>query len=111
MATTTNDNTGRSVPGGLAARLDTGQLRILVVDDMRSNRTHTRSMLSGQGYRIEEAANGVEAIKTVACFRPHIILMNIVMPEMDGITCCRKLKEGFCLSYARNPYDYFDLVI
>jgi PleD family two-component response regulator len=70
------------------------QLRVLIVDDMRSMRAHTRSMLGDQGYLIAEAANGLEAIEQVKRFRPHIVLMDISMPEMDGITCCRTLRAN-----------------
>ncbi len=89
----TNTKIRRPRPGRRSPRDEPGQLKVLLVDDMRSNRAHTRSMLADQGYLIEEAANGVEAIEMVKRFRPHIVLLDIVMPEMDGITCCQKLKE------------------
>ena len=93
MATTTKEKKGRPAPGGDVSRDAPGRLRVLIVDDMRSNRMQARSMLSGLGYRIEEATNGAEAIEAVERFGPHVVLLDIVMPEMDGITCCKKLKK------------------
>ena len=70
------------------------RLKILIVDDMKTIRTHTRSLLVDGDYQIEEATDGVEAIEVATTYHPHLVLMDIVMPKMDGITCCRKLKSN-----------------
>ena len=69
-------------------------LRILIVDDMKTIRAHTRNMLIGGDYIIEEATNGIEAIARATVLRPHLVLLDITMPKMDGITCCKKLKQN-----------------
>lgn len=73
--------------------VDPGRIRILVVDDMLTNRANTRLILAGRNYTILEAGNGVEALEFARQYRPHLVLLDIVMPEMDGIACCRELKK------------------
>ena len=72
---------------------DTGKIKILIVDDVRTTRIHTRSMLSEETYEVFEATNGVEALAVAENERPHLVLMDVAMPEMDGVTCCKKFKE------------------
>ncbi len=67
---------------------------ILIVDDSDSMRMLLREMLAGDGYRIEEAANGTEALLRFEALRPDMVLMDLVMPEMDGVTLCRKLRSS-----------------
>jgi CheY-like chemotaxis protein len=68
------------------------QLRILVVDDVQTIRMHTRSILESEGYHINEAVNGLDALEEIRRNNPHLVLIDIVMPLMDGITCCRRIK-------------------
>lgn len=68
--------------------------RILVVDDQASNRQFAKFYLISAGYQcIEEAANGQEAIEKALSFKPDIILLDIIMPDIDGFAVCRKLKQ------------------
>jgi len=76
-----------------AMRGDEMQLKILLVDDMRTMRAHTRSMLVGKDFLIDEAEDGQDAMLKMKQFHPHLVLMDIVMPHMDGITCCKKIKQ------------------
>lgn len=76
-----------------AMRGDVMQLKILLVDDMRTMRAHTRSMLVGKDFLIDEAEDGQEAMIKMKQFHPHLVLMDIVMPHMDGITACKKIKQ------------------
>ena len=69
-------------------------LKVLLVDDMRTMRTHARAMLADRDYLIMEAPNGEEALELVESCKPHLILMDIVMPKMDGVTCCRRIKSN-----------------
>jgi diguanylate cyclase (GGDEF)-like protein len=66
---------------------------ILVVDDSDAMRMLLREMLAGQGYRIEEAVDGNDALLRFEQLRPDMVLLDLVMPEMDGATLCRKLRE------------------
>jgi two-component system alkaline phosphatase synthesis response regulator PhoP len=70
------------------------QIKILIVDDMRTIRAHARSLLLAFNFNIEEAKNGKEALEIAKRFHPHLILLDVSMPEMDGIACCRELKSG-----------------
>lgn len=66
--------------------------RILVVDDDPLNRTLLSRLLQCQGYRIETADNGVIAMEQLADQPFDLILLDVIMPEMDGITLLTKLK-------------------
>ena len=54
--------------------------------------------LSNEGYNVKSAFNGVEAIKKAKKFIPDIILLDVMMPEMDGIEACSNLREIESLS-------------
>ena len=62
-----------------------GECRLLIVDDKEENRALLREMLFPCGFELQEAANGVEAVDRFQRWRPHLILMDLVMPEMSGI--------------------------
>lgn len=58
--------------------------RILVVDDDASIRTFVQSALADLGYEVKLAVNGQEALNAVAAERPHLILLDVRMPGVDG---------------------------
>jgi two-component system NtrC family sensor kinase len=66
---------------------------ILVVDDSAPNRLLLRSILQGAGYRVSEAQNGRECLEQFQKTAPDMILLDIMMPELDGLTVCRMLRE------------------
>jgi len=66
--------------------------RILIVDDTETMRLYEHMLLSGQGYELDMAENGIEALKKIEEVRPDLILLDIMMPRMDGIECCRQIK-------------------
>ena len=66
--------------------------KILVVDDDPDIIEILRYNLSLAGYEVKSAANGKEAIKKAKLFIPQIILLDIMMPEMDGIEACSQIK-------------------
>ena len=72
--------------------------KILVVDDDPDIVEILRYNLSLAGYDVKSAVNGKEAIKKAKLFIPEIILLDIMMPEMDGIEACPQLKEISSLS-------------
>ena len=65
--------------------------KVLVVDDESNIRMLVKSMLVN-GYTVLEAENGEEAVHIARSQRPDLILMDIMMPEMDGYTACSVIK-------------------
>ncbi|MEA2984062.1 MAG: adenylate cyclase [Alphaproteobacteria bacterium] len=68
--------------------------RLLVVDDNETNRDILEARLRTQGYEILQAADGEEAIAAVADHDPDLILLDVMMPKLDGIEACRILKAN-----------------
>ncbi len=66
---------------------------ILVVDDRRGTRAMLRKVMEQDGYTVIEAKNGEEALESFITNKPEVILMDIQMPQMDGLTACSKLKK------------------
>ena len=67
--------------------------RILVVDDYSSVRTLLRVLLEAEGYRIMEASDGTEALEVAASIRPDLIILDLMMPELDGEHVIAQLHE------------------
>ena len=67
--------------------------RILVVDDEQNARTALRAILSEEGYEIAEAADGEEALAVLADFAPDLVLSDVRMPRMDGLTLLARARE------------------
>jgi CheY-like chemotaxis protein len=66
--------------------------RILVVDDQAINVQLLRLKLEREGMQVLTAPSGREALAQAATARPDLILMDLLMPDMDGLTACRQLK-------------------
>jgi two-component system KDP operon response regulator KdpE len=67
--------------------------RILVVDDETSIRRYLRAALTVQGFTVHEAADGAEALSAVLAHRPDMIILDLGLPDMDGIEVTRRLRE------------------
>jgi CheY-like chemotaxis protein len=65
---------------------------VLVVDDDPDLRHLWELWLTFWGFAVEEASNGLEAIKKARTFQPHLVLMDIWMPVLDGLIATRTLK-------------------
>lgn len=66
---------------------------VLIVDDDPFARLQLRYCLEQEGYQIVETKNGREGLEAFIRLHPDIVLLDALMPEMDGFTCCRKLTE------------------
>jgi two-component system sensor histidine kinase/response regulator len=79
-------NASLPAPASLAKSL------ILVVDDISKNLQVVRTLLRKEGYRIVPATSGAQALERVRAETPDLILLDLMMPEMDGLEVCRRLK-------------------
>ena len=65
---------------------------ILVVDDEDETRLMLRILLELKGFQVEEAVDGLDALSKVGDINPDIMVLDVMMPNMDGITVCKKLR-------------------
>jgi two-component system response regulator MprA len=68
-------------------------VRILVVDDDRAVRESLRRSLSFNGYTVDLAEDGVEALDAIANERPDAVVLDVMMPRLDGLEVCRQLRS------------------
>lgn len=68
-------------------------LKVLVVEDYEDTLLMMRVMLERRGYRVIEATNGEEAVEVSRRDRPDIILMDLTLPMMDGLTATRRIRQ------------------
>jgi adenylate cyclase len=68
--------------------------RILVVDDTPANIQALAAILKEKGYQISVATNGKQALEVLTRVQPDLILLDVMMPEMDGFETCRQLKAA-----------------
>jgi signal transduction histidine kinase len=68
--------------------------RVLIVDDDEQNLVLLSAKLEKEGYEIEKARNGFQALEKTDSFKPDIILLDVMMPRMDGYEVLRRLKAG-----------------
>jgi adenylate cyclase len=73
--------------------------RILIVDDNEANRDILATRLGTQGYTICEAADGEEAIAAAKTHPPDLILLDVMMPKLNGFEVCRRLKNDPTLPF------------
>ncbi|MQY29763.1 response regulator transcription factor [Nocardia aurantia] len=68
-------------------------MRILVVDDDRAVRESLRRSLTFNGYSVDLAVDGVDALDKVAGQRPDALVLDVMMPRLDGLEVCRRLRS------------------
>ena len=68
--------------------------RILVVDDTPQNIKLLGDLLRMKGYQVTTAANGEEALSSIAAEPPDLVLLDIMMPGLNGYQVCRKIREN-----------------
>src|SRR5205823_6066768 len=67
--------------------------RVLVVDDEAQIRRALRVALRANGYDVEEAETGEEALDAVATRPPDLVILDLGLPDLDGVEVCRRLRE------------------
>ena len=70
-----------------------GDARILVVDDVPENRRLLEAVLAPRGYDVVSASDGRAALELAASAKPDLVLLDVVMPHLDGYAVCRRLRE------------------
>jgi len=69
-------------------------MRILVVDDDRSVRESLRRSLAFNGYQVDLASDGQAALDAVTAQRPDAMVLDVMMPRLDGLEVCRRMRAG-----------------
>jgi two-component system response regulator MprA len=67
--------------------------RVLVVDDEPAVREALRRALELEGYSVDLAENGAQALRTISQAEPDVVVLDVLMPEVDGLAACRRLRE------------------
>lgn len=73
--------------------MDYGKIKILLVDDEEDILEFLGYNLRKEGFQVVKATNGIEAIEKAKKEKPHLIVMDVMMPEMDGITAVREIRS------------------
>lgn len=73
-------------------KINPAEYKILVVDDVQSNVLLLKALLGREGFNIEYAMNGMEALEKVKNVHPDLILLDVMMPDMDGFEVAGRLK-------------------
>jgi len=66
--------------------------RVLIVDDEPNILLSLEFLMQGQGYAVAAARNGDEALRLAADFSPHLVLLDVMMPAINGFEVCSKLR-------------------
>ena len=66
--------------------------QVMIVDDEENLRKSLGRILSNEGYEVKLAASGEEALNLLGEFKPDAILLDVKMPEMDGLQVCRRIR-------------------
>jgi two-component system response regulator MprA len=85
---------GRATAAGSPLSGDTVQMEILVVDDEQAVRESLRRALTLEGHDVSLAADGSEALKTIAASGPDLVVLDVMLPALDGLEVCRRLRAA-----------------
>jgi two-component system response regulator len=72
--------------------------RVLLVDDFEDSRIGLSKLLEIEGYEVLEAVDGAQAVRVAINEKPDIILMDLSLPGMDGLTATRRIKQNDAMS-------------
>lgn len=85
--------TARPKPVSLVTRTFADEARVLIVDDDDEARTAAAEALRSLGLVVEEVSNGLDALKAFQAIRPHIALLEVMTPFVDGYSTCRAMRD------------------
>jgi CheY-like chemotaxis protein len=68
--------------------------RIAVIDDEAPNRAYVQTMLGTAGFEVQAAAGGNEGVALVEKERPDLVIVDLMMPEVDGYMVCERIRKG-----------------
>ena len=68
--------------------------RIAVIDDEAPNRTYLETLLGNAGFHVQAAAGGNDGVVLVEKERPDLVLVDLMMPEVDGFAVCERIRKG-----------------
>ena len=88
-----HDTAQKSVPPGALTRPDGTPVRILVVDDEPNLAEVLSSVLRHEGWEVQSAGSGVDAVRTGREFRPDAVVLDMMLPDFDGLEVMRRLRE------------------
>ena len=83
---------GEQEAGGGMEQSNETRATVLVVEDFEDNRFMMRRLLEMSGYRVVEAVNGNQAVESAATESPDIILMDLSLPQLDGLAATRRIR-------------------
>src|SRR6201995_5622667 len=83
----------RNMPDGASGTSSLAKPLVLVVEDEAALATMLRYNLEKQGYRVEEAADGQEALLRIAETQPDLVLLDWMLPAMSGLEVCRQIRR------------------
>ena len=67
--------------------------KVIIVDDNHSIRSSVAAFLREKGYQVEEAMDGIQGLEKGLTIEPNLILLDVVMPGIDGFKLCQVLRE------------------
>jgi DNA-binding response OmpR family regulator len=66
--------------------------RVLIVDDEPNIQLSLQFLMKKAGYEVHTASNGEEALDQIARLKPHLVLLDVMMPKLDGFTVCERIR-------------------
>jgi two-component system OmpR family response regulator len=85
----------KMINGGKTRMSSARQFRILLIDDEPSILQFLKLGLQNEGFAVRAAQDGITGISLAEQFRPHIVILDVMMPGMDGFEVCRMLKKAY----------------